>query len=141
MLKKQPIEKNDTESEDEELQEGEEEELEAEEDIEDENGDQSGDSAGEDMEQDEPTAGPSKVRTASEGSETEKPAKKKKRGIIYVSSIPKHMNVTIMREMLSQYAKLGRVFLQPGKLPGRFNFFFLQIDHSIQTFFSNTFSR
>lgn len=127
MLKKHPIEKNDTESEDELQEEEEEVELEeAEEGIEDENGDQSGDSADEDMEQDEPTAGPSKVRTASEGSETEKPAKKKKRGIIYVSSIPKHMNVTIMREMLSQYAKLGRVFLQPGKLPGNYCIIFVQ---------------
>lgn len=123
MLKKQPIEKIDTVSVDELQKDEEEEELEAEEDIEDENGDKSEDSAGEDMEQDEPTAGPSKVRTTSEGSEPEKPAKKKKRGIIYVTSIPKHMNVTIMREMLSQYAKLGRVFLQPGKLPSNFLYF------------------
>lgn len=45
-------------------------------------------------------------------------AKKRKRGIIYISSIPKYMNVTILREMLSQYAKIGRIFLQPGKLSG-----------------------
>lgn len=49
---------------------------------------------------------------------TEKPQKKKKRGIIYISSIPKFMNVTILREMLSQHAKIGRIFLQPGKLSG-----------------------
>lgn len=48
----------------------------------------------------------------------EKPEKKKKRGIIYISSIPKYMNVTILREMLSEYAKIGRIFLQPGKLSG-----------------------
>lgn len=45
--------------------------------------------------------------------------KKKKRGIIYISSIPKFMNVTILREMLSEYAKIGRVYLQPGKLSGK----------------------
>lgn len=50
---------------------------------------------------------------------SEKPAKKKKRGIIYISSIPKYMNVTILREMLSQYAKIGRIFLQPGKLSSK----------------------
>lgn len=59
-------------------------------------------------------AGPSGLNDASE----EKPPKKRKRGIIYISSIPKHMNVTILKEMLGQYAKLGRVFLQPGKSPG-----------------------
>lgn len=48
----------------------------------------------------------------------ERPPKKKKRGIIYISSIPKYMNVTILREMLSQYAKICRIFLQPGKLSG-----------------------
>lgn len=50
----------------------------------------------------------------------EKQSKKKKRGILYLSSIPKYMNVTILREMLSQYAKIGRIFLQPGKLSGEF---------------------
>lgn len=47
-------------------------------------------------------------------------SKKKKRGILYLSSIPKYMNVTILREMLSQYAKIGRIYLQPGKLTGEF---------------------
>lgn len=50
----------------------------------------------------------------------EKPSKKKKRGIIYISTIPKHMNVTILREMLGQHAKIGRIFLQPGKLTSKF---------------------
>lgn len=59
------------------------------------------------------TAGPSGSKTA------DGVAKKKKRGIIYISSIPKYMNVTILREMLSQYAKIGRIFLQPGKLSGQ----------------------
>ncbi|XP_053947698.1 uncharacterized protein LOC128856424 [Anastrepha ludens] len=48
-----------------------------------------------------------------------KPTKKKrKKGIIYVSNIPKHMNVTRIREILGEYGKIGRVFLQPEKLPG-----------------------
>lgn len=41
--------------------------------------------------------------------------KKKKRGIIYISSIPKHMNVTMMREIFGQYGKVGRIYLQPEK--------------------------
>lgn len=45
----------------------------------------------------------------------EKPAKKKKRGIIYISNIPKHLNVTFIREFLGQYGKIGRVYLQPEK--------------------------
>lgn len=61
------------------------------------------------------TAGPSGSDAA------ERPPKKKKRGIIYISSIPKYMNVTILREMLSQHAKIGRIFLQPGKLSGELN--------------------
>lgn len=63
-------------------------------------------------EHDADAAGPSGLDAA------EKPPKKKKRGIIYISSIPKYMNVTILREMLGQYAKIGRIFLQPGKLSG-----------------------
>lgn len=46
--------------------------------------------------------------------------KKFKKGIIYVSNLPKHMNVTRIRETLGVYGDLGRVFLQPDKLPGKF---------------------
>lgn len=41
------------------------------------------------------------------------PEKKKKRGIIYLSTIPKHMTVSIARDMFSQYADVGRMFFQP----------------------------
>lgn len=41
------------------------------------------------------------------------PTKKRKRGIIYLSTIPKHMTVAIAREMFGQYAKIGRMFFQP----------------------------
>lgn len=39
--------------------------------------------------------------------------KPRKKGIIYLSTIPPFMNVTKIREILGQYGKLGRVFLQP----------------------------
>ena len=38
--------------------------------------------------------------------------KKKKRGIIYLSTIPKYMNVIKVREIFSQYGEIGRVYLQ-----------------------------
>lgn len=38
--------------------------------------------------------------------------KKRKRGIIYLSTIPPYMNVTKVREIFGQYGELGRVFLQ-----------------------------
>uniref|UniRef100_A0A1I8PVX5 Activator of basal transcription 1 n=1 Tax=Stomoxys calcitrans TaxID=35570 RepID=A0A1I8PVX5_STOCA len=47
-----------------------------------------------------------------------KPQKKRKKGIIYISNIPKHMNVTRIREFLGEYGNIGRVYLQPEKLPG-----------------------
>lgn len=39
--------------------------------------------------------------------------KKRKKGIIYLSSIPKYMNVTKLRELLGEYGEIGRVYLQP----------------------------
>ncbi|XP_076282762.1 activator of basal transcription 1 [Lasioglossum baleicum] len=35
-----------------------------------------------------------------------------KRGIVYLSSIPKYMNITKLRELLSVYGEIGRVYLQ-----------------------------
>lgn len=37
---------------------------------------------------------------------------KKKSGIIYLSTIPKYMNITKIREIFSTYGKIGRVYLQ-----------------------------
>ncbi|XP_034476807.1 pre-rRNA-processing protein esf2-like [Drosophila innubila] len=45
-------------------------------------------------------------------------AKKRKKGIIYISNIPKHMNVTRLREILGGFGKIGRVYLQPEKQLG-----------------------
>ncbi|XP_011861027.1 PREDICTED: activator of basal transcription 1-like [Vollenhovia emeryi] len=44
--------------------------------------------------------------------EVERLCKKVKRGIIYLSTIPKYMNVTMIREMFSDYGQVGRVYLQ-----------------------------
>ena len=38
--------------------------------------------------------------------------KKRKRGIVYLSSIPKYMNITKIRELFSAYGKVGRIYLQ-----------------------------
>ncbi|XP_039449419.1 activator of basal transcription 1-like [Culex pipiens pallens] len=46
------------------------------------------------------------------------PLQKKKPGIIYISSIPKHMNVTILRELLEPYGDVGRIYLQPERKDG-----------------------
>lgn len=46
------------------------------------------------------------------------PLKKKKTGIIYISTIPKHMNVTILRELLEPYGDVGRIYLQPERKGG-----------------------
>ncbi|KAJ6637553.1 Pre-rRNA-processing protein esf2 [Pseudolycoriella hygida] len=44
--------------------------------------------------------------------DAEIPKKMKKKGIVYVSSIPKFMTVSILREILGRYASIGRVYLQ-----------------------------
>lgn len=68
------------------------------------------------------------------------PPKKKKRGIIYLSTIPKHMTVSIAREMFSQYADVVRMFFQPstksndGKSTLLYGLFlFKKCVHSFQT--------
>lgn len=106
-----------SQSEDEEISANEidEDESEQEQEIVSENNDDDDDEQSDANEMD--VAGPSGVND--DANEVKKP-KKKKKGIIFISSIPKHMNVMIMREMLGQYAKIGRIFLQPGKLPGKF---------------------
>lgn len=50
---------------------------------------------------------------------TGKTTKKRKKGIIYISNIPKHMNVTRLREILGECGKIGRVYLQPEKKLGK----------------------
>ena len=46
-----------------------------------------------------------------------KPATKKKRiietGVLYFSRIPALMSVKKMRELLSEYGEVGRIYLQP----------------------------
>lgn len=50
--------------------------------------------------------------------EPEIPKKKKKRGIVYISTIPKYMTVAILREYLERYASIGRVYLQAAETKG-----------------------
>lgn len=41
-----------------------------------------------------------------------KPGKQVKRGIIYLSTIPKYMTVAMIQEIFSEYGKVGRVYMQ-----------------------------
>uniref|UniRef100_A0A182N4J8 Activator of basal transcription 1 n=1 Tax=Anopheles dirus TaxID=7168 RepID=A0A182N4J8_9DIPT len=43
----------------------------------------------------------------------------RKPGVIYISSIPKHMNVTILRTMLESFGEIGRIYLQPTQKDGK----------------------
>ncbi|XP_035891317.1 pre-rRNA-processing protein esf-2-like [Anopheles stephensi] len=45
--------------------------------------------------------------------------KKRKPGVIYICSIPKHMNVTILRSLLEPFGEIGRVYLQPSQKDGK----------------------
>lgn len=38
--------------------------------------------------------------------------KKRKRGIVYLSSIPKYMNIAKIRELFSIYGEVGRIYFQ-----------------------------
>ncbi|CAG4950416.1 unnamed protein product [Parnassius apollo] len=44
--------------------------------------------------------------------------KTRKRGIVYLSTIPPYMNVAKIREIFSQYGEVGRIYLQPSTKPG-----------------------
>ena len=43
----------------------------------------------------------------------DKQKKKGKKGIIYISTIPQHMNVAICREFMERFGDVSRIFLQP----------------------------
>ncbi|XP_053679885.1 uncharacterized protein LOC128730829 [Anopheles nili] len=45
--------------------------------------------------------------------------KKRKAGVVYINSIPKHMNVTILRSLLEPFGELGRIYLQPSQKDGK----------------------
>ncbi|KAH9633466.1 hypothetical protein HF086_013143 [Spodoptera exigua] len=44
--------------------------------------------------------------------------KTRKRGIIYLSTIPPYMNVAKIREIFSEFGDVGRIYLQPSAKPG-----------------------
>lgn len=45
--------------------------------------------------------------------------KERKAGVIYICSIPKHMNVTVLRTLLEQFGEIGRIYLQPALKNGK----------------------
>lgn len=90
-------------------------EAEPSEDAEEESGDDEDDDQSE-----EPATKRSKVRLVT-------PLKKKKPGVIYISSIPKHMNVTILRELMEPYGDVGRIYLQPERKGRLWSLCFIKI--------------
>ncbi|CAG4988902.1 unnamed protein product [Colias eurytheme] len=44
--------------------------------------------------------------------------KKRKRGIIYLSTIPPYMNVAKIREIFTEFGEVGRIYLQSSAKPG-----------------------
>lgn len=56
--------------------------------------------------------------------EKKQKSKTRKKGIVYISSIPKHMNVAICRELMERFGEVGRIFLQPDSKGSKFNSFF-----------------
>ncbi|PZC72148.1 hypothetical protein B5X24_HaOG211803 [Helicoverpa armigera] len=47
-----------------------------------------------------------------------KKKKTRKRGIIFLSTIPPYMNVAKIREIFSEFGDVGRIYLQPSAKPG-----------------------
>jgi ESF2/ABP1 family protein len=47
------------------------------------------------------------------------PSKKRKQGIIYISSLPKNLNVAMIRELFEKYGEVKRIFLQPKEKLGK----------------------
>lgn len=58
-----------------------------------------------------------------------------KKGILYISNIPRHMNVTICRELMEQFGEVGRIFLQPDKKGSKF---ILILNNNYLLHFNNT---
>lgn len=65
----------------------------------------------EEMEADQSNAEAEKLLPSSSKLKAQKKIGKK--GIIYISNIPKHMNVAICRELMESFGEVGRIFLQP----------------------------
>lgn len=49
----------------------------------------------------------------------EKPPKKRKPGIVYLSTIPPNMNVSSIREYFNRFGKIGRMYLQAAENSGQ----------------------
>lgn len=64
------------------------------------------------------------------GSSNSKKKKIKKKGIIFIGSIPQHMNVAICREMMEQFGEVGRIFLQPDKKGSKRSSFIISVSNN-----------
>ncbi|XP_049278865.1 uncharacterized protein LOC125761608 [Anopheles funestus] len=103
--------------EEEDAEESDDEQQETDEDDNDENEEGSEQNKGGNEDNDTQKHTPSKKQTIVRGKEHRVTPllkqKKKKAGVIYISSIPKHMNVTILRSLLEPFGEIGRIYLQP----------------------------
>lgn len=70
------------------------------------------DSEEEQHDQDEAEQSEEEMEIEAKKNQNKKPGKK---GIIYIGSIPKQMNVAICRELMEHFGEVGRIFLQPDK--------------------------
>lgn len=69
----------------------------------------------EDEEMEEQISDEHEVTEEASSSKQNDKKKTRKKGIIYISNIPQHMNVAICRELMEQFGAVGRIFLQPDK--------------------------
>ena len=59
------------------------------------------------------TQNASDVENISASGDVIKKKKTRKRGIIFLSTIPPYMNVAKIREIFSEFGEVGRIYLQP----------------------------
>ena len=69
-------------------------------------------------------------KEAKEG-QNESGEKEKKPGVVYMSRIPTKMNVKLIREYMSRFGKIGRVYLEP---KGNINVFSANLKRVYNTF-------
>lgn len=55
----------------------------------------------------------SDIHTNSDSGKKLNKKKTRKRGIVYLSTIPPYMNVAKIREIFSEFGEVGRIYLQP----------------------------
>ena len=85
----------------------------AEEDEDGDNQDQDGLSEAEDNSDDESTLDTSKRKNKLRDAALNVESRVKKSGVVYLSTIPPGMNVAKLREIMCEYGKIGRLYLEP----------------------------